>query len=166
MRRTLPAILGFAALVLSPQVACTGDRDPDPALAERMRASVEGTWEYTDGATTIRFRVEQSSREFHPDDPYASLSLFGEAYACGNHALVKPAGACVDVYHMPLDVEVVAGPALEMPRGTLTSSGGDSQLWFKLGATELRGVLANDVVTLQQQSGSKFLRRIENAPAG
>lgn len=164
MRRPLIAIAGFAALVLSPQAACTTeDEGLSPAQIEALRASVEGTWEYTDGATAIQFRVTQSSRDFDPDNPMASRSLVGTAYACGNHGIVKPANACIDVYHMPLDVEVTTGPALDMPRGTLTSYGGGpngSEVWIRLGATELRGTLVSEAVNLDNATSSKTLRRI------
>jgi hypothetical protein len=161
MRRTLLAVLGFGALVWSPQAACTSDEGIDPAIAERMRAAVEGSWVYTDGALTIQFQVEQSSRDFDADNPRASLSFFGDAYACGNHGLVKPAGACLDVYHMPLDVEVTSGPTLDAPRGVLTSYGGsDGEIWFVLGTTELQGQLVGNTVTLQN-GGTKSLRRVQ-----
>lgn len=162
MRRTLPAILGFAALVLSPQAACTDDGGLTSAQITALRKSVEGTWEYKDGATTIQFRMTQSSRDFDADNPHASLSLVGDAYACGNHGLVKPASACIDVYHMPVDVEIVAGGAFDMPRGVLTSYGGgatNTELWIALGETQLQGQLANDTVTLQNTT-TKTLRRI------
>ena len=107
MRRTLPALLGFAALVLSPHAACTDDdAGLSPAQVVALRDSVEGTWEYTNGATTIQVRMSQSARDFDTDNPYASLSLVGDAHACGSHGLVKPAGACVDVYYMPFDIEI------------------------------------------------------------
>lgn len=166
MRRTLPALLGFAALVLSPHAACTGEEDGlTPAQIAALRQSVEGTWEYTDGATTIQVRMTHSSRDFDPEDPYASLrrptSLVGDAYACGNHGLVRPANACLDVYHMPFDVEVVSGTAPDS-RATLTSFGGGTvgnELWIRLGATELRGVLANDALTIDG-STARSLRRV------
>lgn len=167
MSRTVPAILGFAALVLSPQAACT---DEDPGLSQAqidaIRESVEGTWEYTDGATTIQVRLSQSSRDFDPEDPYAwierrSASLVGEAYACGSHGLVKPASACADVYYMPFDVEVVTGVAPDS-RATLMSFGGTvgNEMWIKLGTTELRGPLAGDMVTLEGTT-TKSLRRVQ-----
>ncbi|MFN0248179.1 MAG: hypothetical protein ACKV2T_14910 [Kofleriaceae bacterium] len=163
MRRTLPAILGFAALVLSPQLACTSeDEGLSQAQIDAIRESVEGTWEFTDGATTIQMRLTQSARDFDPDDPYASLSfsLFEEAYACGSHGLVKPANACVDVYYMPFDVEIVTGTAPDS-RATLLSLGGttNNEIWIKLGANELRGIVVNDVVTLQG-STTKTLRKV------
>ncbi len=165
MRRTLPAIVGFAALVLSPQLACTSEEKglSDTQIAA-IRESVEGTWEYTDGATTIQLRLTQSARDFDPDDPYASntpsVSLFSEAYACGNHGLVKPANACIDFYYMPFDVEILAGTAPDS-RATLRSFGGtaNNELWLKLGATELRGSVANDAVSVDGSSTTS-LRRI------
>jgi hypothetical protein len=164
MRRTLPAILGFSALVLSPQAACTTeDEGLSQAQIDAIRESVEGTWEYTDGATTIQVRLSQSARDFDPEDPYASLSfsLFDEAYACGSHGLVKPANACVDVYYMPFDVEVVTGTAPDS-RATLMSFGGGTvgnEMWIKLGTTELRGTLDGDTVTLEGTT-TKMLRRV------
>jgi hypothetical protein len=163
MRRTLPALLGVSTLVLSPQAACTSDNGLSQAQIEAIRASVEGTWEYKDGATTIQVRMTQSARDFDPEDPYASLSfsLFDEAYACGSHGLVKPANACVDVYYMPFDVEVIAGTAPDS-RATLMSFGGktnSNEMWIKLGTTELRGTLENETLTIEG-STTKSLRRI------
>ncbi len=165
MRRTLPAALGFVALVLSPQAACTDeDEGLSPAQIDAIRESVEGTWEYTDGATTMQVRLAQSGRDFDPDEPYASVrrdrSLVGNAYACGSHGLVKPANACVDIYYMPFDVEVVTGTAPDS-RATLMSFGGTSgtEIWIKLGTTELRGLVVGDSVTLENTT-NKSLRRI------
>lgn len=154
MRRTLPALLGFAALVLSPHAACTDDdAGLSPAQVAALRDSVEGTWEYTDGATTIQMRMSQSARDFDTDDPYASLSLVGDAHACGNHGLVKPASACFDMYFMPLDVEIIAGTAPDS-RATLVSTG---EIWIKLDATELRGRVVGEAIAL---NGTATLRRI------
>lgn len=162
MRRTLPTVLGFAALVLSPHAACVDeDEGLSSAQIDALRESVEGTWQYTDGATTIQLRLTQSSRDFNPEEPYASRSFFNEAYACGSHGLVKPASACIDVYYMPFDVEIISGSAPDS-RATLMSFGGgtsSNEMWVKLGTTELRGQLANDTLAIEG-SATRSLRRI------
>lgn len=139
LRHTLVAVLGFATLILSPQLACSGDSTVDPAIVERMKAVVAGPWEYKTGATTIVFRLEQSGRAFDPDNPQAARSWIPSAHACGTHALIKPAHACVDSYAMPLDVVIVAGTAGPDARGVYTSFGGgeEGRLWLALAGSEL-----------------------------
>lgn len=142
LRHTLVAVLGFATLILSPQLACSGDSAVDPAIARRMQAAIAGPWEYTDGATTIVFRLEQSGRAFDPDNPQAARSWIPSAHACGTHALIKQASACTDSYVMPLDVIVVQGESAgARARGVFTSydAGDYGRLWIALGTTELTG---------------------------
>ncbi len=114
--RKLIWLIPLAAFFLNPSFACT-DEPQFQYGAEEMRAAVAGDWSVTitpDGgtATQVTVHVDQSATA-----PGAGASrapapgVLRAAYACGTRTLVKPAGACIDISQMPLDVTYVSGDA-------------------------------------------------------
>jgi hypothetical protein len=100
LRVLVLAVVGLAALVLSPVFGVLGG----PSFgAEALRAAVEGTWRLTvrgegGAAQTVTFRLAQGPEQ-------GSGVEGGHASA---HALIRPAGACMDETRMPLEVTRIA----------------------------------------------------------
>ncbi|HEX8112363.1 MAG TPA: hypothetical protein VF516_31745 [Kofleriaceae bacterium] len=106
--RMLAVVVGLAVMVFNPEYGVFSG--PSFGAAE-LRAAVEGTWRLTvrgeDGTSrSVTFRLAQGSEV---EGKHAAVhALVRPAAACGRRSLVKPAGACVDVTRMPLEVTLVA----------------------------------------------------------
>ncbi len=128
MKRVVLAVtvglVGLAVFLVNPrfvQGVLMEDDAFDAPIAGQMRAAVEGEWllelpDYVDiDPHQIRFEVRQAGPERRSTAP---SGLVQEAAACGHHTLVRSAGACLDAWEMPLEFELIAGPA---PAGKIES---------------------------------------------
>jgi hypothetical protein len=164
------ALVGGTVLVLSPLYWLFSGPHYEFEATE-VRAAVEGTWTLTttapDGAPqTWTFKLAQSG-ELQQRDA-SSRSLVRSAAACGKRSLVKPAGACVDATHMPLDVTLLTGS------GTPRVAGGEFTVFgtqFKVGYLDLsvreikvsaRVTPLGDVVEVSGGSSAATLVRISH----
>jgi len=112
--RRLIWLIPLAAFFLNPSFACT-DEPQFQYGAEEMRAAVAGDWSVTitpDGgtATQVTVHIDQSATAATASRAPAR-AIVRAAQACGTRTLVKPAGACIDLSEMPLDVTYVSGDA-------------------------------------------------------
>jgi len=112
--RRLIWLIPLAAFFLNPSFACT-DEPQFQYGAEEMRAAVAGAWSVTitpDGgtATQVTVHIDQSATAATASRAPAR-AIVRAAQACGTRTLVKPAGACIDLSEMPLDVTYVSGDA-------------------------------------------------------
>jgi hypothetical protein len=109
--RVLLGAVGLAAFVLNPSFACSGVSDED--LASDMRTAAEGTWrvsiEDETGPTTFTVQLEQASQEPTVGSRAHRPRLVRAAMACDSQTFLKSAGACSDVYSMPLVGKVLEG---------------------------------------------------------
>jgi hypothetical protein len=117
-------------------------------LQTDLEALVEGTWLYRpDAATRIRIRIAVSARDVDPENPtaLAQRSLITSAHACGNvvlrkRSVIAPAGACMDAYVLPLDVDIIAGAPSARMQGVVTAHDPSLQVavvQIKVGASML-----------------------------
>lgn len=169
-------VLGLAALVLDPFFACSAVAPGFEFGADEMRAAVEGTWTITvpaggKDAPAVAYQVVIAQRA-----SVARLdehSLVAPAAACGTRSLVRTAGACLDATKMPLDVQIVKGPATAAPsKGELVVYGKrfrNGRIELTLAGNEMRAMVdaegtARDA-TLSVDGSERDVEMVRVAPA-
>lgn len=143
-------LLGLAALVLNPFVACSHE-PPWRFGANELRAAIEGTWTVTvpargpdDPALTYTVHIRQGDGSTR-DQRASASSLVTPAAACGDRSFVRTAAACMDRTEMPLDVQIVAGPLRGETRGALEVVGRSflhGRVELTLGASRLTALVS------------------------
>jgi hypothetical protein len=109
-------LLGVAALVLNPFVACGsssfsfGMADVEKALAGSWQASLRVGGE----SQTVKFRIEPASANQH-----SARTWIRAANACGARTLVKSAHACVDETTVPLKLIALESTTIALDSGEL-----------------------------------------------
>jgi hypothetical protein len=127
MKKLLVAVLGLAALVLSPVAACSMFSERDPVFefgGAEVRAAIEGTWTITvpawePGAPRVDYTVVITQGRGPVAQRSARPSLVAAATACSERSLVRSASACGDSTKVPLDVQIVNAPSSHGSRGEL-----------------------------------------------
>jgi hypothetical protein len=107
-----------AALILDPLGAC-GDGGYQFGTAE-LRAVVAGEWHVEAAGRTYDLTIDAATAASAAHGPHASAGWVHASAACGERALVREAGACVDLTTMPV---FVTGRNGEHFTGELTAVG-------------------------------------------
>ena len=136
LRHPLIGIIGFAALIINPAVAC------GPNIAEdeftygetEMVTAVKGTWRVTfsrpDAPSVITFTLDQGATPSAPSNGGLTAPP-GLAPQCGTRTFVRPAAACSSTSQLALAAVVVeAEPPLDVS---------DGQGWFFVGGLNYTG---------------------------
>jgi hypothetical protein len=117
--KTLASVLGLAAFLLNPNLACSGlgEEDKFQYGAAEMKAAVEGVWEakvaYAGESAEFRFQVAQATsvqtaahgaKRLSPREGWVQ-----SAHACSDRSLIASAAACESSSSMPLTASYVSG---------------------------------------------------------
>ncbi len=126
-KKLVAVVLGLAAMILNPFVACSALDEDYTFGATEMRAAVEGTWTVevpaSGEAPALAYTVTVAQARGAARRTSAGASLVAPATACGNRSLVAEAAACIDTTDMPLEVNIVTGPSAGPSHGTLMVAG-------------------------------------------
>ena len=127
MRSTHPLVwvLGFAALIVNPAVACGPSAAEDPYDYDEsdMLVAVRGTWRLTfarpEGMSVILFSLDKG-RAIGPSETGELAAPQVRRPQCGNRTFTRPAGACISTSELVLTATITSA---EPPLATRAGSG-------------------------------------------